>query len=37
MKSKVTLSDVALDYISRYGLTDMARQYFIGRPVSRSP
>ena len=32
MRSKVTLSDVVLDYITRYGLTEMARQYFISGP-----
>lgn len=32
MNSKITLLDVVLDYIIRYGLTDVARQHFIGEP-----
>lgn len=31
MKTTVSLSDVMSDYISRYGLTEMARRFFLER------
>lgn len=31
MKNTVSLSDVMTDYISRYGLTEKARKFFIER------
>ena len=31
MKSTVSLSDVISDYISRYGLTEKARMFFLER------
>lgn len=31
MKTAVSLSDVISDYVSRYGLTEKARQFFLER------
>ena len=34
MEIAVSLSDVLAEYISRYGLSDKARQYFLERGAS---